>query len=127
MSNTTTYWLGTQKAELAYTDVLASWGTGPHCSNKVDMANFAFLKYYEARTNINSCSDVLHAKAMRGELEDAATSGWGLGVQDLDDAFEHLATNSGKWRTATPITITSAARISTRATAITFRRGRRPP
>jgi len=34
---------------------------------------------------------------MKEDLDDAATEGFGMGVSDLQEAFEHLAANDGRW------------------------------
>lgn len=34
---------------------------------------------------------------MKEDLHDAAETGWGSGVSDLREAFEHLAANNGRW------------------------------
>jgi hypothetical protein len=97
MGTGNTYWNAIQKAVLDISNVRASWGQGDYCLNKVALMNGAFDIYYSARTSINRCPDADQTSKMLAELEGSATDGWGSGVQDLDDAFEHMVSNSGVW------------------------------
>jgi len=80
------------------------------------LMNTAFRFYYDGMTaikafqeaNPNSSSDLADPSSiarvqnrlpslMLADLRDAAFTGWGLGVHDLNDAFHHLEANNGRW------------------------------
>ena len=97
MSNT--YWQGGEQVTLTRDMITAAWAQ-PGVSNSgrgIALANRAFDLYYHARRNIDACPDAAHKNAMDRELVDAATTGWGTGVDDLQEAFQHLASNGGRW------------------------------
>jgi hypothetical protein len=97
------YWLGTVQARLQENHVDATWDAGTNFEKspvaaKVNILNKAFEIYYDARTSIQKCPDQGVRQQMQSDLEDAATTGWGLGVSDLEEAFQHLCQNGGRWK-----------------------------
>jgi hypothetical protein len=99
MSQTNRYWLGQQQAKISDTDgwVSAKWGKGDNAGNKLRMINGAFEIYFLLKRSIGQCADPALKELMTKELDDAATEGMGVGVCDLDDAFEHWL-QAGPWR-----------------------------
>ena len=95
----TEYWLGNRQATLQRDQVRADWGRPgtEHSGTAIALANRAFEVYYTARRNINACTDSSHKNAMLQKLEEAGRSGWGIGVNDLEESFEHLERNQGIW------------------------------
>ncbi|MCS7316153.1 MAG: hypothetical protein RMI94_05365 [Bryobacterales bacterium] len=94
------YSRATMQAELTKEQIRARWGSGDFCLFRINLINEAFRLYYVYRKRIEqvSAQDYATYWAMLDQLEDAATSGWGIsGVDDLDDAFEHLIANHGCW------------------------------
>jgi hypothetical protein len=93
------YWNASDQASIQQSGVDADWGRPgvPYSSVAVGCLNFAFEVFYTAKTNILQCEDASQRAGMLSKLHDAATNGWGRGVQDLDDAFEHLIANGGRW------------------------------
>jgi hypothetical protein len=91
------YWVATDKALIPdLSSVSAAWSRGEYCGNRLRMLNGAFEIYYLLRTSIYRCTDSALRTAMLGELDDAGSKGWGLGVQDMDDAFQHWL-KPGNW------------------------------
>lgn len=91
------YWNGTAHAVLSQSNISASWGTGDHCMTRIDAANRAFCIYYWAkRTLVDSVTDS-HWGAMNTALNECATVGWGTGVDDLQEALDHIDSNGGRW------------------------------
>jgi hypothetical protein len=91
------YWTAQQQARIPETGwVTADWGTGAYCANRLRMLNGAFEIYYRLKTSIDSCEDAELKKLMTEELNDAGTDGFGTGVRDLDDAFQHWL-KPGPW------------------------------
>lgn len=95
MSNA--YWTGTTLAHLASSDISAPWGRGNRYLTRIDFANHVFQFWHDARRSIAACRDSAHQTAMTAELEDAGRTGSGLFIDDLEEAFEHLHANSGRW------------------------------
>lgn len=97
MSNV--YWNGQQQARLEPHQVSAAWGRPgvPHSMTAISLANRAFEVYYSAHSNISANSAAAHYSQMLKSLHDAARSGWGRGVSDLEESFEHLSENGGRW------------------------------
>lgn len=96
------YWSGIRQATLARAQISAPWG-GPgveHSGRSIALANRAFEIYYEAHRRISACPDRDHRALMLDSLHEAARSGWGVGVDDLEEAFQHLADNGGTWTDA---------------------------
>ncbi len=93
------YWNGVQKAHLTQEQVTAAWGRRgtPHSLTAIAFVNRAFEIYYDAMQKIQECPDHAQATLMFKELRDAATEGWGFGISDLEEAFEHLHANRGRW------------------------------
>jgi len=97
MGQSNKYWTAYAQAYIPNLDwVSASWGSGNYAANKLRLINAAFEIYYLSRKSINKCDDATQRTEMLKELEDAACAGWGSGVRDLDDAFEHWL-EPGKW------------------------------
>ncbi|MGB9604253.1 MAG: hypothetical protein ACP5U2_11715 [Bryobacteraceae bacterium] len=90
---------GNVQAVLTPEQTRASWGRGDYSGARIQLINEAFRLFYRYRTRIERVShkDWDTYWAMLRELEDAGDTGWGLGVQDLDNAFRHLTANNGNW------------------------------
>jgi hypothetical protein len=95
------YWSGMALGRVEADQVEAAWGHGDNCGPRLYVLNRAFQVFAGVRRNIMKCLDEDQSREMSRELEDAAATGWGLGVQDLVDAFDHLLDNKvyegGKW------------------------------
>ena len=93
------YWSGAQKAHLTPAQISAPWGRPgkAHSLRSIAFVNRAFEIYYEALQRIGRCPDPEQARQMLASLHDAARTGWGFGVSDLEEAFEHLHDNRGRW------------------------------
>lgn len=96
MSNN--YWLGLEQAYLDRSQIDAEWGHGDNSGIRIQFVNRAFEIFYLGRQRIRTCPNAEQARRMERDLEDAAREGWGFGISDLEDAFEHLAANQGRWR-----------------------------
>ena len=97
MANQNKFWLGQQQAiipDLSW--VAADWGRGDASANRLRMLNGAFELHFILRKSIENCPDATMRDLMTKELDDAGEAGWGIGVRDLDDAFEHWY-GPGKW------------------------------
>ncbi|MGO8795317.1 MAG: hypothetical protein ACLQLC_10875 [Candidatus Sulfotelmatobacter sp.] len=98
MANYGRWWAGQDPAiipDLSWVD--AKWGKGAYSANRLRMINGAFETYCLLRQSIGQCSESSMRQAMINELEDAARTGWGMGVHDLDDAFQHWD-GPGHWK-----------------------------
>lgn len=95
----TDYWAGFRQAQLTSDQVTASWGRRgvAHSGTAITFVNRAFELYYQAHQRIESCPDGRQRQRMLEELHDAGRSGWGRGVDDLEEAFQHLDGNGGRW------------------------------
>ncbi len=93
------YWNGRFQARLSPSQVSVSWGApGARPVNRsIEFVNRAFEIYYLAKNNISDVSDHDHRTSMSLQLLDAARSGYGFGVSDLEEALVHLVSNSGRW------------------------------
>jgi hypothetical protein len=91
------YWMGTKQASLRADQVTAKWISDPTCRVGLEVLNKAFEIFYCSRKSIQACPHSADRAALTVELEDAANSGWGFGVHDMDDAFAHLEKNKGGW------------------------------
>ena len=94
MSNA--YWEGRKLAKLTQKDVTAKWGrpdnSGPAHARRIAAANKIFELWYILRNKAKGNPKMLKA------LESLGRTGWGLGKDDdLEEAFQHLAKNNGKW------------------------------
>lgn len=87
------YWNGTEHAVLKKTDVQAGWINTPYGSKGLKATNKAFCIWYHGRKTTNDAFSAL----MTRSLEDCGKTGWGMGVNDLEEAFAHLIKNNGKW------------------------------
>ncbi len=92
------YWLGIEQAHLDREQIEAAWGSGEQSGTRIQFVNRAFEIFYQGRQRIRTCRNVEQAGRMERNLEDAARAGWGLGISDLEEAFEHLTANGGRWR-----------------------------
>ncbi len=90
---------GAQQASLSRDQIQAGWGRGDGAGARIRVLNEAFRLYHRYRNRIERLArrDWGTSWAMLRELEDAGDTGWDSGVQDLDDAFQHLIKNSGQW------------------------------
>lgn len=93
------YWLGARQASLERSQISAPWGApgAAYSGRSIALANRAFEIYYQSHQRISACTDVSHQNKMFRSLYDAARAGWGLGVDDLEEAFQHLTANGGRW------------------------------
>lgn len=90
------YWRGDAQAALTPEQVKAPWGRDNASIKKaVELLNFAFEIFYQARQNIKACPNPKTKKKMTEGLEDTATEGMLGDVPDLKTAFEHLAKSDG--------------------------------
>jgi hypothetical protein len=101
MAHGNKYWNATQQAYVPPDHVSQSaikkWvSKGGMAANSVRMLNGAFEIWYLLRDSIRDCEDGQQRSMMLTELEDAGDAGWGSGVQDLDDAFDHWL-GPGDW------------------------------
>jgi len=94
---TTAYWTGTREAHLEASQISASWGRGDWCGDRIRFANDIFHFWYVARQSINACTNSAHRQSMTIELESAGTAGAGFGIDDLNEAFEHMDHHGGRW------------------------------
>lgn len=94
------YSSGTTLAEVSQTTIDASWAHEPGAGDRIRTLNAAFKIFHRCRQHIEQVShfDWNASWRMWKELEDAGDSGYGTGVQDLDDAFRHLIANQGRWK-----------------------------
>ncbi len=93
------YSLGNRKARvrrIAENPDWASW------QNATELMNCAFELYYRAAQNISRTRNTQLQTRMTDLLEDCATEGWGGGVSDLDEAFQHLVKYDGEWYDRNP-------------------------
>lgn len=91
---------GTQKAFLTEDQMkVPKWRPGNKFYGRaIGILNVAFDNYYQAKTLIDACSDESHKTLMLKELEDSACEGFGaFGVDDLDEAFQHISESGGDW------------------------------
>src|SRR5688572_13480205 len=92
------FWTGLKQATVWNEDwVSASWGKGDGAANRLRMLNGAFEIYYILKNSIKMCDDSTMRELMMKELDDAGTQGFGIGVKDMDDAFQHW-NQPGKWK-----------------------------
>lgn len=98
MGQANKYWSGTQQARV-FDDpkwVTAGWYRGSYSANRLRMLNGAFEIYFLLKKSIDACPDPDMRSLMTSELESAGDAGWGFGVCDLDDAFQHWL-QAGPW------------------------------
>lgn len=88
------YSLGSEQAFVSAAQMKARWNRD---ARGLNFLNLAFETYYKASTSIDACPESDHKVEMRKTLDDCATAGFGLGVCDLDDAFQHLIKTGGNW------------------------------
>lgn len=94
---TTAYWNGTREAHLEANQISARWGHGDWCGDRIRFANEIFHFWFAARQAINACTNSAQRQAMTRELEDAGTAGTGFGIDDLEEAFDHMDHQGGRW------------------------------
>ncbi|MCB1024207.1 MAG: hypothetical protein KDB79_07450, partial [Acidobacteria bacterium] len=87
------YWKGLEHAVLKKEDVSANWINTRSGLKGLAATNKAFCIWYHGRKTTGDAFSTRMTKS----LEDCGTSGWGLGVNDLEEAFAHLIKNNGKW------------------------------
>ncbi len=88
------YWNGEKHAELKREDVTADWiNQGGSSTRGLEATNKAFCIWYNGVQTLQSA----YSSEMEESMTECATSGWGMGVDDLEEAFEHLVTEGGKW------------------------------
>ncbi len=93
------YWEGFRQASLERSQITAAWGRPglDHSGASISIANRAFEVYYTAHQNISASAGVSHYSQMLESLHEAGRTGWGVGVTDLEESFEHLTANGGRW------------------------------
>jgi hypothetical protein len=95
----TEYWNGSAKVELSAADVEPkAMKDDRNFTYARGVMNNAFRIWHDARGLISNVSDVKIKSLMAAQLNEAGYNGAGGGVDDLDEAFDHLAKNSGKWK-----------------------------
>ncbi len=97
------YWSGTREAHLDREHITARWAQGDYSSRRIDFANQIFHFWWLARQGIAACTDLTEREAMTRELEDAGRTGWGVGIDDLEEAFNHLHAAGGIWTNETQV------------------------
>ncbi len=91
------YWNGEVMAKFDSGEVRAEWGNGEHSGTSIAFCNRAFQIFFEARQNCMKLSDHMHAEEIRKVLEDCGRTGYGTGVSDMEEAFDHYASKGGYW------------------------------
>ncbi len=89
------YWDGDEHAVLKKEDVSASWGSGH--PRRIDAANRAFCIWYHGQKTLSENVTSKSWSLMFKSMNDCGRTGWGFGVSDLEEAFDHLIKNNGKW------------------------------
>lgn len=98
MSSYYEWWEGRERLQLSPSEIDADWARGEHSGEAISLLNKAFDVFYQARRGIAACPDSDMAYAMTQELEDAATTGCGIGgPDDLKEAFQHVEKNNHRW------------------------------
>jgi hypothetical protein len=112
MASFISYWTGIDWAEITAERVDApALKSGPGVGgHTIAGMQLAFDFYYRGMKIIDAIrapeGDLPHSvynavsrakKAAKDDLQDSARAGWGHGVNDLEEAFEHLAKNGGRW------------------------------
>ncbi len=93
------YWSGAGKVKLAAGDVEApKIKDDKKFTYALGVMNNAFRIFHDARQLISGVSDAAVKRAMTADLVDVGRTGWGWGVNDLEEAFAHIAANNGKWK-----------------------------
>ena len=87
------YWNGSEHAVLKKEDVSADWIKARWGAKGLGATNKAFCLWYHGRKTVTETG----SSAMRKSLEECGYTGWGVGVNDLDEAFKHLEKNGGRW------------------------------
>lgn len=99
MVSAATWWEGKNQALLVQQNIQANWRLEPGYQDRITIANHAFRLYYRG---MQCCNDPLlslkQSRAMRSRLQSLAKSGSGMGVSNLEEAFEHLAANGTVWK-----------------------------
>lgn len=100
MATAKQYKSGAIQAKLDTSTVTAQWGQPgvAHSLTAIGFCNKAFEIYYNSAQNIATLEDTKLRTAAWKKLRDCASEGWGIGVWDLNDAFDHLAENGGVWK-----------------------------
>ncbi len=88
-------WDGASMARVEISDLLHSEWRNP--GQAVRFMNRAFELYHDAIRSIMRCPSMEQRTEMERRLRSAATHGWGRGVSDLRQSFQHLASQSGGW------------------------------
>jgi len=93
------YWSGSEKVQFAAADIEpAAIKDDPKFPHARSVMNNAFRTWHDARSLISNVSDLKIKKLMTAQLNDSGYAGSGPGVDDLNEAFDHLAANGGKWK-----------------------------
>lgn len=93
------YWDGSRQASLERSQITAGWGRAgvEHSGASIGLANRAFEVYYSAHRSISAGGGAGHSVQMLAALHEAGRTGWGSGVSDLEESFEHLVAHGGGW------------------------------
>jgi hypothetical protein len=111
------YWNGTTCAKLTADQICAQLLRKDifyHRDWSISRWNLAFSLYYDGMATIKAFKEVNPyadfgptvsvsrergrlTQLMEKDIHDAAETGWGPGVSDLREAFEHLAANNDRW------------------------------
>lgn len=91
------FWSGSRQAILHPGTIRTEWGSGDHSGATLSFCNQAFRIFFLARRNQVLRGGTEYSEQIRQALEDCATTGWGTGIHDLQDAFRHLTETGGFW------------------------------
>jgi hypothetical protein len=91
------YWEGKVRAHLDRSDVTADWGSGDNSGDRIAFANRVFQFWYDARANIDDCDNSTQQSQMTAELEKCGYTGSGIGIDDLNEAFDYYQSTGGEW------------------------------
>ena len=97
MGHTNMYWTVAREASITRPQISADWAAGDYSQTKIECLNFAFHLFYDAKTSILECRNPTERSEMFHALNRCGQQGWGLGVHDMEDAFEHLIDHGGSW------------------------------
>ncbi len=84
---TNKYWNGDEHAVITAGMDMTEWNR--------DVANRAFCIWYHGQQTLYENIGSPHWTEMYKSMRDCGKTGWGMGVQDLDDAFKHIESNNG--------------------------------
>ena len=87
VASTNLYWTGMKHGQLDRNNVPASWLRDSHLAERLAVSNKAFCILFHARQTLEMQSSE-YKTVMKDALEDCARAGWGVGVDDMEDACD---------------------------------------